>query len=155
MINMEKLKKALYEKDNLAKILSNIELNKNSIKIECKNGHKVTILVSKILDGSWTCRNCNQRKHTIDDFHKIAKERNGKCLSDKYLGLNKHLDFECVMGHKWKATPNNIKNKMSWCPKCRDLFNEERCRYILEVLFDKKFIKCQPHFLQYTSYRNL
>ena len=53
----------------------------------------------------------------IEDFQKIAEERGGKCLSEKYINTNTKLEFECVKGHRWFATPHNIKNG-TWCPQC-------------------------------------
>jgi Zn finger protein HypA/HybF involved in hydrogenase expression len=48
----------------------------------------------------------------------IALERSGKLISEKYLGIFEHLEWECVKGHRFKAAPNNVKNSGSWCPKC-------------------------------------
>ena len=43
----------------------------------------------------------------------------GECLSEKYLGAHEYLDWQCSEGHKWKSTPNNIKNNKCWCPECK------------------------------------
>ena len=149
MHSISELQDILQINDPNAIILDEIDPIKGqtSVKICCSNKHKVRIRIQKILEKKWVCRNCNQRKHTIELFHEIAKKHEGKCLSEKYIGLNKHLLFECKIGHTWKATSNNIKNKHSWCPECKDLVNQERCRVILEILFQKKFKICCPKFL--------
>lgn len=139
-------------KDSTAIILTenldnDLDSSLSSVQIKCSNDHKVKIIIVKIINNTWCCRNCNQRKHTIQDFKNIAIKNEGLCLSDSYLGLNTHLIFQCKIGHEWKATPNNIKNKHSWCPQCKDLFNQERCRVILEFIFKKPFIICCPNFL--------
>lgn len=150
-MNIQELELELRKNDEKAEIINKEEEvteSQSSIKIQCGNGHKVNVKISKILNNTWVCRNCNQRKHSIQTFHDIAKNRNGKCLSESYLGLNKHLLFECESNHKWEATPNNIKNKNSWCPQCKDLVNQERCRVVFEILFpNTNFITCCPDFL--------
>jgi hypothetical protein len=47
----------------------------------------------------------------------IAKSKGGKCLSRAYYGRHELLDFECRVGHKWKARPSDIK-RGHWCAKC-------------------------------------
>ena len=54
----------------------------------------------------------------LNEMRQIAKERNGMCLSSKYLRNNAHLTWQCHEGHQWKATPASIKHALSWCPKC-------------------------------------
>lgn len=59
------------------------------------------------------------KKHpyTIEDINKIANDKNGKCLSLKYINYTTKLEFECYNNHKWLATPGAIING-SWCPQC-------------------------------------
>ena len=59
----------------------------------------------------------------LEVANKIAKERQGKCLSDVYINNNTNMLWECKIGHRWKATLNNVKNKRSWCRKCADRIN--------------------------------
>lgn len=150
MVNIEELQSKLHEVDEKAAILDEKDYKEDqiSVKIRCGSGHSVKIRIDKIINKTWICRSCIQQKHTIETFREIAENRNGKCLSEAYVGLNKHLLFECESNHVWKATPNNIKNKNSWCPQCKDLVNQERCRVIFEFLFPStKFITCCPDFL--------
>ena len=53
----------------------------------------------------------------IKELQEIAKSRDGKILSENYLGTYKKLDWECKEGHRWKAVPNSIKNGR-WCAIC-------------------------------------
>ena len=107
-------------------------------KGECKHGKK-----------SNSCNSCIQFKYTINDMKKFAESKNGKCLSDKYLGNMIHLIWQCENNHDpWKATPNNIVNKNSWCPECNSSVNELRCRFILETLLEYQLTKCRPDFLK-------
>ena len=54
---------------------------------------------------------------TIEEMQIIAEKQGGKCLSDTYLNTETNLLWECSEKHKWKATPDIIKNG-SWCRKC-------------------------------------
>jgi len=50
-------------------------------------------------------------------LQEIAKEQGGKLISKIYLGTHSNHIWECSVGHKWEATPHNIK-RGRWCPKC-------------------------------------
>jgi len=63
------------------------------------------------------------KKLTIEQMQAIAKNRGGKCLSNKYVNAHTDLLWECSKGHRWKATSNNVKNGKSWCPKCKYVTN--------------------------------
>ena len=54
----------------------------------------------------------------IDRWKKIAEERGGRCLSDVYFDSRTHLNWECFLGHRWLAKPDNILQG-TWCPQCR------------------------------------
>jgi|2_EtaG_2_1085320.scaffolds.fasta_scaffold01284_10 hypothetical protein len=70
-------------------------------------------------------------KYTIDDMRVIAVSRGGKCLSNKYINSQTHLEWECQCGHRWSAIPNNIKNGR-WCPKCSRLSGDLKRREKIE-----------------------
>jgi len=70
----------------------------------------------------------------------LAQKHNGQCLSTIYKNAHSKLKWRCVLGHVWSATPANIK-KGKWCPNCKSGHNEERCRFILEQLTGKTFLK--------------
>lgn len=59
----------------------------------------------------------------------VAKERNGKCLSVRYLGLKEPLKWSCEKGHEWEASARSVKYFRNWCPKC---FNEKRIKNLKE-----------------------
>ncbi|MCG2720071.1 MAG: hypothetical protein L6266_05090, partial [Nanoarchaeota archaeon] len=60
------------------------------------------------------------KKFTLKEMQEIAKKKKGKCLSKKYIDNRTNLHWQCKLGHKWKATPANIK-KGRWCQKCYNL----------------------------------
>lgn len=51
---------------------------------------------------------------------KIAEEKNGKCLSVKYVNVMEKMEWQCVAEHKWLTAFRNIKSG-SWCPECKGL----------------------------------
>lgn len=53
----------------------------------------------------------------LEELHKLAEKKGGKCLSKVYLGSNVKHEFECSKGHTWSSKPSNIKTK-TWCPLC-------------------------------------
>tara|TARA_Y100001936_G_C15644338_1_gene443146 strand:+ start:299 stop:517 length:219 start_codon:yes stop_codon:yes gene_type:complete len=57
-------------------------------------------------------------KLTIENMQTIANKRDGRCLSKKYTNTITNLEWECEKGHRWFATPRNIKNHGTWCKEC-------------------------------------
>jgi hypothetical protein len=70
---------------------------------------------------------------TIQQMRELAESRGGRCLSAEYLGSGAMLEWACTHGHTWTATPNNVKNRHSWCPRCRSSAGEEQTRAALEA----------------------
>ncbi len=62
-----------------------------------------------------------QPSNKIKEMQEIAatKLNDGKCLSPEYLGALIDLKWQCgICNHKWWATPNNVKNHNTKCPRC-------------------------------------
>lgn len=84
---------------------------------ECSKGHRWQARPAKIKIGRW-CPECGESKpKSIDDMHRIAAGRGGKCLSDTYSGAHGKLKWQCAQGHRWEAVPANVQHG-SWCPVC-------------------------------------
>ncbi|WP_146116144.1 zinc-ribbon domain-containing protein [Paenibacillus sp. AR247] len=49
---------------------------------------------------------------------RYSKIKGRECLSDQYKDNKTNLRWKCSEGHEWEASPNNIKSKGHWCPKC-------------------------------------
>lgn len=60
-------------------------------------------------------------KYNIEYFKNLAKFKNGLCLSDIYINCNEKLEFQCKLGHIWRAKPSNIINSNTWCPICNHI----------------------------------
>ncbi|WP_423798172.1 zinc-ribbon domain-containing protein [Neobacillus sp. SAB-20_R2A] len=118
---------------------------------ECKEGHRFEINANKIRTYSTWCRKCtfkeiaDSQRGTIEDMKVLAKEKEGKCLSDVYINAREKLLWECKKGHTWEATPDNVK-RGSWCPTCKIFINEEKCRFIVQNLTGKSFPKIRSIF---------
>ena len=110
-------------KQRHGKCLSKKYVNsKTKLKWQCKEGHTWTAIPGSILRGSW-CPKCGiskrakSRRLTIEDMHKIAKERGGKCLAKSYVSTHTKILWQCSKNHKWEARPHDVKQG-TWCPIC-------------------------------------
>jgi len=94
----------------------------NKLLFECKNDHQWKATPTHIKRGVW-CPVCANNKSgesqrlTIEDMQKLAEEKGGKCLSEKYINTTTKLRWQCSKGHIWNAQPNNVKTG-NWCPYC-------------------------------------
>lgn len=105
-------------KQKNGKCLSKIYENcRTKLKWQCEYGHTWRAIPSNIKNGSWCPVCAGVKKHTIEDMVNIAKNRNGLCLSKKYIQSKTPLKWQCKYSHIWKASPNNIIQG-TWCPKC-------------------------------------
>lgn len=83
----------------------------------CDKGHVWQSTPACIIRGHW-CHICRCGKNiTIEIVKELAKEMGGICHSEKYVNAHGKLDFECVLGHKWKAAYYKIRAGR-WCPIC-------------------------------------
>ena len=59
-------------------------------------------------------------------MHALAEVRGGHCLSDHYVNGKTHLEWECAKGHRWRATPDNVILRSSWCSICSQAMRPAR-----------------------------
>ena len=84
---------------------------------ECNKSHQWDATYNSIQQGR-SCPNCYGNKHkTIEDCHKLAAAKNGKCLSIEYVNSRTKMLWECEFGHKWEVRYKNIQEG-HWCPEC-------------------------------------
>lgn len=87
---------------------------------ECKKEHRWEATPNNIQRGKW-CPYCGGNiTLTIEEMRQLAKDKGGKCLSNRYVNNETKLSWECAKGHRWEAIPNSIK-RGSWCRKCEGL----------------------------------
>ncbi len=116
-LTIEEMNKLAEEKGG--KCLSTIYINtRTKLKWQCKEGHIWEATPDNIKRGTW-CPVCARNVPlNIEEMHKLAEKRGGKCLSTMYINSQTKLKWQCEEGHIWEAIPNNIKIG-SWCPTCR------------------------------------
>lgn len=91
------------------------------LKWKCKNGHEFSALYWIVKAGQHSCIYCkkeSENKEKLNKLIQVAESRGGKCLSQAYTNNKTPLLWECQCGHQWPASPQDITNKQSWCPKC-------------------------------------
>jgi hypothetical protein len=120
---------------------------------QCAQGHKWDSSPDSVKNQESWCPQCGYKKMgkgrqlSIIEMQQIAKERGGKCLSEKYGPM---LKWQCRQGHQWEASPHNIKFG-TWCPKCTVYREERKCRLIFEKLLNKKMPCSHPKWLRYNG----
>ena len=91
--------------------------NKTKLIWECEFGHIWEATPHDIKANKW-CPTCaGNKKDNIEHMRKLAKLRNGWCLSPEYINDGTNLIWKCEAGHIWETAPSNIKQG-SWCPDC-------------------------------------
>lgn len=122
---------------------------KSNIYLTCSKNHSIPVKIMNLINNeSYICLKCRGGgKNTIDEAKEIAKQRNGECLSDIYINNISKLLWKCNNNHEWAATFSSIKNSNSWCPECNINVDEEISRHIFNTMFDTKFIKVRPNWL--------
>ena len=106
--------------------------NKEKMKWSCKEDHIWSACFGNIKNLKNWCSVCsyNDRKFTLLDCQKLAIEKGGKCLSEKYNGCAEKMIWICKDSHIWTNCFDNIKNKKNWCPECcgTKKLNIEECQ---------------------------
>lgn len=114
-------------KDRRGKCLSDKYINsQTNLKWQCKERHIWKAAPVQVKSGSW-CLKCYFKKMadmqrgkrlTIEEMQKIAEDRGGKCLSDKYVSAHFKLKWQCSKGHIWESPSHSVRNRGTWCPIC-------------------------------------
>ncbi|CAJ0834508.1 3534_t:CDS:1 [Entrophospora sp. SA101] len=103
------------------KCLSEKFINGKSLLLwRCAVSHEWNASLESVKNKNTWCPHCvgGRPRYTLEDARKIAHDRNGKCLSEKYINSMTALLWRCSKGYEWNATFNSIKNANSWCPHC-------------------------------------
>lgn len=93
------------------------------LKFRCADGHEWSPIARNIVHRMSWCPVCarsstEKKIYYYLNLKNLVNEKNGRVISDSYLGDKINLEFECEDGHRWKTTPNSIK-RGAWCPVCR------------------------------------
>jgi hypothetical protein len=94
---------------------------------QCSKGHIWEATPDKIKNSKSWCHECfGRKKYSIKSMQEIAESRGGKCLSSEYINIKSKLLWQCSEGHEWKAVPDVVVNRNSWCAECsHDKKNQE------------------------------
>ena len=115
--------------------------NKTKMKWQCKEGHVFESRYINIISDKWCPKCYNKRrsfgiKLTIEYCREIAKNRNGRCLSNRYIDVNTKMKWQCKKGHIWRATTDSI-NQGTWCPACGTGKTQYSLLQIIKTIFSK------------------
>ena len=93
------------------------------LQFECEMKHRWWATPNSVAEGSWCkqCahqRNADRQRLTIEDLKRYAEKRGGYCLSTEYAHRDIKLEWECKIGHRWKATPLSVVMSHHWCQQC-------------------------------------
>ena len=150
-IGLEKLR--LYAKEKGGLLLSTEYVNRRGKLLwQCEFGHKWESSACIAHDGAW-CPQCSgNKKLTLNDLQKVARDRKGKLLSNRYVNIDSMYKWQCSQGHEWESNGDSVKNKGSWCPKCsQNHFKEDIIRAHFEAIFNAEFPKRRPKWLRNSS----
>lgn len=81
------------------------------MKWRCSKGHEWMTTPGSIVHFNTWCPICAGRLPAdlaIESLKKMAIEKGGECLSDKYVNGNTKLKWLCKEGHEWDSAPVNI-----------------------------------------------
>jgi hypothetical protein len=108
-----------FAKKRKGKLLTKNYINTNTpMKWQCDKGHVWMASAHNVTGNKSWCPVCAKRVvPTIDTMHKLARVRNGTCLSKVYVNAWTKLTWGCDQGHIWAAKPREI-NGGAWCPFC-------------------------------------
>lgn len=124
-------------------LLGNYTSSKKRTLWQCSKGHQLTRSFSYIIL-KHQCLKClkeNERTIIADKIKLICKQRNGSLISNNVISCKQKLRWKCANGHIWDSNFDNIYNKKTWCPRCSKFIKEEKCRFIFENTFERKFLK--------------
>ena len=57
-------------------------------------------------------------RRSLEDLQRHAASHRGRCLATEYTGMRSRVRWRCEHGHTWRAAPDSILNRNSWCPVC-------------------------------------
>ena len=98
------------------------------LAFRCSGGHEFAAKPNYMVHKGHWCPQCGGQfydVHRIETFQTLAKNKGGQCLSEQYDGMRGYLQFQCGLGHVWKARAHNVLHRGSWCPQCAH--GERRC----------------------------
>lgn len=122
----------------------------SKITIKCENNHIWTTNLHDLLNHNHWCVKClGIISLSFDELKIIVEKKGGDIISSssEYKNNSSQITCKCRNGHEWKVIAKNIIHHRTWCPHCQFYIGEELTRNILNKLFDEKFVRCRPKWL--------
>jgi hypothetical protein len=86
----------------------------NDIRQKCLNiDSEITNISNELLKEKF-----NQHEGALKEMQDYAEARGGRCNSDVYINARHKVSFTCKCGYSFETTPDSIRSRNNWCPKC-------------------------------------
>ena len=103
------------------KCISNIYVNSyEPLKWICHNNHEFLAPFSSLVKRNNWCKQCVQDERAgqlLLRLKKLAKKRDGDCLSDFVPRTKEKATFKCRENHQWSARVSSVIEG-NWCKEC-------------------------------------
>ncbi|CAE7271654.1 unnamed protein product [Symbiodinium natans] len=89
---------------------------------QCEKGHTWSARADSVLNMKTWCPACAQNAPLgLERLRSHAARLGGECLAKDYENNRIKVRWKCSSGHVWRATPNNVIIKGTWCPECQKI----------------------------------
>lgn len=93
--------------------------NTTKMTWKCNLGHIWQAHWNNIKDSGTWCPQCfGNLPIGIEECHRYAESKGGKCLSTEYINLYDYMEWECKFGHQWEVAFAGLRSLDQWCPFC-------------------------------------
>ena len=118
-----------------------ININGDNATFQCEFGHELwTTQKHHIMFTN--CKECSGTKISLQTIlDKLDKLKFELLNKDEFKTTRTIGEFKCSKGHIWKCQIHNVYDNKSECPECSTNMGEAKCKFILETIFNKPFIK--------------
>lgn len=121
------------------KIIS--EDKNNYATFQCEFNHKPWSTARNNIKFT-NCKECSGKMITLQMVLDKIKTKGYMLLTEsEYKNTKLVGKFKCNNEHIWETEIHNVYGDKSECPMCSTGNDETRCKFILETIFNKKFIK--------------
>src|SRR6185436_8919889 len=115
---------------------------------ECNKGHQWYTNLKCVRNFNTWCPYCSGRYScNLELAKKVANEKGGDCISEKYINSITPLLWQCAKNHLWYANLDKVKNSDTWCPFC-PWKREELCKNVVTKLLGSPSDIRRPDFLK-------
>ncbi|CAE7214145.1 unnamed protein product [Symbiodinium natans] len=89
---------------------------------QCEKGHIWHARAGSVLNQKTWCPTCTKRAPLgLERLGSHAARLGGQCLAEDYKNNKTQVQWKCRSGHVWRASPDSVINRGTWCPECRKI----------------------------------